>query len=414
MITLLQESKVILHIDGDAFFVGVEVAKNPKLKGLPVVTGSERGIVTALSYEAKALGIKRGMPIFQVKRAYPSVIILPGDYRSYLEYSCMMFQIVKRYAYDIEEYSIDECFADMTGLDKTLKKSYVEIAQMIKDEIRSELDISVSIGLAPNKVLAKIASNWNKPNGLTEITYHTIDMFLPHVPIKKIWGIGGRTSGLLIAHGIRTAMELRLQSHEWVSTHLTKPYEVIWRELQGDKILQVNEVKKTSYASIQKTQTFHPSTNDRTFLWSQLSKHVEDACRKARHYDLYPYKISFFLKTSTFEIIRCTCSLTGPSNSPEILLKQIIPQFETLLSKDTLYRATGITLHELHKNIVIQNDLFGSTNKANTLNLVYKQIDSLEKKFGKRLVHIGSTYTARNHNEGGTHTEDLDHDLLFL
>jgi len=111
-------------MDGDAFFVGVEMAKNPKLKGLPVVTGEERGIVSALSYEAKALGVIRGMPIFRIKRDFPQVIILPGDYPAYEKYSSLMFEIVRRYADEVEEYSIDECFADLTGLEQPLKMTY--------------------------------------------------------------------------------------------------------------------------------------------------------------------------------------------------------------------------------------------------------------------------------------------------
>ena len=130
-------------MDGDAFFVGVEVAKNPKLKGLPVVTGEERGIVSALSYEAKALGIVRGMPIFKVKKDFPKVIILPGDYSAYVRYSGMMFDIVRRYADDIEEYSIDECFADLTGLEPLLKMTYKQIAEQIKSEIYNEIGLSV-------------------------------------------------------------------------------------------------------------------------------------------------------------------------------------------------------------------------------------------------------------------------------
>ena len=118
-------------MDGDAFFVGVEVAKNPKLKGKPVVTGEERGIVSALSYEAKAIGIVRGMSIYKVKKDFPSVIVVPGDYAAYAKYSSMMFDIVRRYADDVEEYSIDECFADLTGLDRPLKMTYKEIAKVM-------------------------------------------------------------------------------------------------------------------------------------------------------------------------------------------------------------------------------------------------------------------------------------------
>jgi DNA polymerase-4/DNA polymerase V len=354
------------------------------------------------------------MPIFQVKKNFPKTLVLPGDYKSYLEYSSKVFEIVRRYAYGIEEYSIDECFADITGLNRTLKKSYLEIAQKIKNEIKDELHLSVSIGLAPNKVLAKVASTWNKPNGLTEITLESIHTFLPSVPIKKIWGIGSRTSELLIQHGIKTAMDFSLMDYAWVSRHLSKPYQVIWKELHGEKILHVNEVKKTVYASIQKTLTFHPITNNRTFLWSQLSKHTEDACRKARHYNLTPKKVSLFLKTSKHKILTHTFTLPIPSNSPEILLECMLSEFNTLLKKEILYRATGAVLHDLHKDSAVQNDLFGKTAKANSLDMIYKQIDSLERKFGKRMVHIASTYTARNHHEGGTHVDDLEHDLLFL
>ena len=125
-------------MDGDAFFVGVEMAKNPKLKGKAVVTGEERGIVSALSYEAKALGVTRGMSIFMVKKKFPQVIILPGDYAAYAKYSSLMFDIVRRYADEVEEYSIDECFADLTLLQKTLKLTYQEMAERIKKEINQE------------------------------------------------------------------------------------------------------------------------------------------------------------------------------------------------------------------------------------------------------------------------------------
>ena len=186
--------KTILHIDGDAFFVGVEIAKNQSLKGLPVVTGEERGIVSALSYEAKALGVTRGMPIFRLKKEFPQIIILPGDYGSYVKYSQKMFDIVRRYADDVEEYSIDECFAELTGLDRPLKMSYKEITERIKKEINDELKLSVSIGIAPTKALAKVASKWVKPNGLTVIDSISINNFLKDIPIEKIWGIGGQTS----------------------------------------------------------------------------------------------------------------------------------------------------------------------------------------------------------------------------
>ncbi|HAT68487.1 MAG: hypothetical protein A2481_01505 [Candidatus Yonathbacteria bacterium RIFOXYC2_FULL_47_9] len=406
--------KVIFHIDGDAFFVGVEVAKDPTLKGLPVVTGEERGIVSALSYEAKALGIIRGMPIFKVKRDFPSVIILPGDYKSYARYSSMMFDIVRRYADDVEEYSIDECFADLTGLDRPLKMTYLQIAERIKKEVNEELGLSVSVGLAPTKVLAKVASNWVKPNGLTVIERATAPDFLAKTLIKKVWGIGPKTSEFLIKRGVNTAKDFSIKDIGWVRQNLSKPYEAIWQELNGESVMDVDPEIKTVYSSIQKTLTFHPATNDKTFLWSQLSRNIEDACKKARHYQLMPKKISIFLKTQNFKIITCSIPLSVPSSSPEILMALAHAELEKIHTGGVLYRTTGVTLHDLMPGHTAQADLFGGTVKAGKFDVIHKSIDTLEDKLGKRVVYLASTQGALKHKTKGTESDDLDRDLLFL
>jgi len=401
-------------MDGDAFFVGVEVAKNPKLRGLPVVTGEERGIVSALSYEAKALGIKRGMPIFRVKKDFPSVIILPGDYASYAKYSSMMFDIVRRYADDVEEYSIDECFADLTGLDRPLKMSYLEIAERIKREINAELDLSVSIGLAPTKVLAKVASKWAKPNGLTVITPATAPDFLAKTAIDKIWGIGPRTSEFLRKRGLITAGDFAKKNIEWVRENLSRPYEVIWQELNSREIMHIDPHQKTVYASVQKTRSFHPSTNDPVFLFSQLSKHIEDACSKARHYKLVPRSFSIFLKTKNFEYVERRVSLTAPTSAPESIVALAHARFSKMYKKGILYRTTGVVLSDLVSSAVSQADLFGDTEKLRRLEIIHENIDGLESKFGKRVVYLASTHNALQQKTNGTDADDIDRNLLFL
>ena len=401
-------------MDGDAFFVGVEVAKNPKLKGLPVVTGEEKGIVTALSYEAKALGVTRGLPVFQLKKLFPKVIILPGDYRSYARYSQKMFDIVRRYADDVEEYSIDECFAELTGLDKPLKMSYRQIAERIQQEIMEELAITVSICIAPTKVLAKVASKWKKPNGLTVITKDSIPEFLKNTPIGKIWGIGRQTTAFLHKKGIHTAQDLVDKDVEWIREHLAEPYEVLWRELQGVSLKSIDPKPKTEYSSIQKTRSFHPFTNDLVFLVSQLSKHIEDACAKARHYRLVPKKLSLFLKTRYFQYVSRSLTLSIPTNAPEILLALAEAQLREMHTKGTLYRTVGVTLHGLTPSTAAQVDLFGGTDKAHKFEAIHDQIDFLENKFGKHLVYLASTHKALRRKEKGTDVDDLDRDLLFL
>lgn len=414
MTRLGSKERTIFHMDGDAFFVGVEVAKNPKLRGLPVVTGEERGIVSALSYEAKALGIIRGMPIFRVKKNFPKVIILPGDYASYARYSSQMFNIVRRYADDVEEYSIDECFADLTGLSRSLKMTPKEIAERIKREVKNELDLSVSIGLAPTKVLAKVASKWTKPDGLTVIPKDKISEFLSKTPIEKIWGIGPKTAEFLKRKNILTAEDFVSKSSSWIKENLSKPYETIWLELRGEYMLEIDPVPKTVYSSIQKTRSFHPSTNDKTFLLSRFSKNIEDACAKARHYKLVSKKIYFFLKTTDFKYQAYTISLPTPCNVPEIPIALIKKNLKKIYRDKILYRTTGVVLQELAPDSEVQTDLFGDSEGTRKLELIHKQIDSLEDKFGKRVVYLGSTHKALRQKGLGTEPDDSDRNLLFL
>lgn len=411
---VINKTKTIFHMDGDAFFVGVEVVKNPKLKGLPVVTGEERGIVSALSYEAKALGITRGMSIYHVHKNYPAVIVLPGDYKAYVKYSGMMFAIVRRYIDDVEEYSIDECFGDLTGLDRPLKMTYKEIAERIKKEINEELNLSVSIGLAPTKVLAKVASKWLKPNGLTIIEPSTAKDFLINFSIDKIWGIGPRTAEFLMNKGIKTANDFASKELAWVESCLSKPYQTIWKELNCERVLEIDPVLKTKYSSIQKTRSFHPNTNDKTFLLSELSKHVEDACAKARHYKLVPMKISFFLKTKDFEFSNCTILIPTPTNVPEILVPLVCEKFAGMYKKGILYRTTGVVLQNLISHYISQQNLFGNEDRVNKFELIHNQIDLLESKFGKHTVYLASTHKALGQDRSETDVNEIDRDLLFL
>lgn len=410
-----RKSKTILHMDGDAFFVGVEVAKNPNLKGLPVVTGEERGIVSALSYEAKALGVTRGLPIFQLRKLFPKVIVLPGDYSSYAKYSQSMFDIVRRYIDDVEEYSIDECFGDFTGLDRTLKMTFREIAERIKSEINSELGLSVSIGIGSTKVLSKIASKWIKPNGLTIID-NDIENFLKDVSIGKVWGIGRNTSEFLIRKGIKTALDFYLKDINWIKENLAKPYEIIWHELHGSMINIVDSNPKLKYSSIQKTRSFHPASNDEVFLFSQLSKHIEDACSKARHYNLISKRVSIFLKSRNFEYFTFNFNITNPTNAPEIIIKLSREYFHKIYDKNIMYRTTGVVLYELISGEIHQNDLFGNNIRSDKFELIHKHIDSIEGKYGKRMVYLASTHNAIKYNKKlkGTDSTDIDRDLLFM
>ena len=272
-LTLSTFPRAILHIDADAFFASCEQAKNPHLKGKPVITGKERGVVSSMSYEAKARGITRGMRLYEVRKLCPNVILLPSDYETYSLLSKRLFAIVRRYT--------------------------PEVARL-KKELDVALGFTFSIGLGPNKVMAKIASKWNKPSGLTVIPGREIHQYLESLPVEKVWGIGKNTTALLAKYGKHTALDFARAPEGWVKQHLTKPFYEIWQELNGQHVLALDTTKKSCYYSIQKVKTFTPPSDDKTFVFAQLAKNIENACMKARRYELEAGGVHIFLRTSVF------------------------------------------------------------------------------------------------------------------
>ena len=270
--------KAIIHIDADAFFASCEQARDPSLKGRVVVTGKERGIASAVSYEGKTLGIKRGMTIQEIRRICPEVVHLPSDYETYSLYSARMFSIVRDHTNWVEEYSIDECFAELTGLRRSRRQSYPQMAAAIKRDLDLKLGMTFSIGLAPSKVVAKIGSKWKKPSGLTVISGRHLAEYLSQLPIGDVWGIGKQTAAYLSQYTIQTALDFAERNEGWVNHHLTKPHIEIWRELRGESVLDLELEPKSDYKSISKTKTFTPASNDRAFVFGQLSKNIENGC----------------------------------------------------------------------------------------------------------------------------------------
>jgi len=399
-LTLHSFPRAILHIDGDAFFASCEVAKNPKLKGKPVITGLERGIASALTYEAKARGVKRGMRLSDIRRICPDAVLLPSDYETYSLYSTRMFAIVRRYTPIVEEYSIDECFAELTGLRRPLRMSYGEIAQSIKHDLDSELGITFSVGLAPTKVLAKIGSKWKKPSGLTVIPGNRAHLFLKELPVGKVWNIGPQTEAYLHTMGVRTALQFARKDEDWVRKRFTKPHREIWLELHGESVYGLETQEKHDYASISKTRTFTPPSRDRDYVFAQLSKNIENACIKARRHGLAARCAVIFFKTQDFRSEGLECSLSAATSIPGDVIRVIRPAFEKLFKEEKEYRATGVILTKLTEDIIRQPDLFGETLRIEKMQDLYGQIDAIARKFGKHAVVLGSslpTFTTPQH-----------------
>jgi DNA polymerase-4/DNA polymerase V len=393
----LHTFRAILHIDGDAFFASCEQSRRPKLQCRLVVTGKERGIAASMSYEAKARGVTRGMRLADIRKLCPDAVILPSDYETYSLLSTRFFAIVRRYTPEVEEYSIDECFADLTGLRRPLRMSYLQIAEQIKKDLDSALGFTFSVGLAPNKVVAKIASKWQKPSGLTAIPGRELHHYLAKVPIENVWGIGPQTTALLQKHGVTTALQFAQKPEPWVKKYFSKPFQEIWQELNGGFVFELAIGEQSPSHSIQKVKTFTPSSQDKAFVWAQLAKNVENACIRARKYQLAAQRVVIFLRSQDFRDVGREVELSGPTHFPNDILKAVMPVFEDLFNASTAYRATGIILLKLSESYYGQLDLFGEAIRLQRLSNLYESIDTLREKYGKHTVFLGASYLAHTH-----------------
>jgi nucleotidyltransferase/DNA polymerase involved in DNA repair len=392
--------RAIVHIDGDAFFTSCEEAIHQELKGKALITGGERGIVACASYPAKKMGIKRGVALHEARKICPGLIILPSDYETYSLFSQRMFGIMHRFTPAVEEYSIDEAFADITGMRRALHSSYEEIAFTMKKEIERELGITVSVGLSITKVLAKVASKHQKPSGMTVIKGRDITSYLRDLPAGKIWGIGPATTNYLAKLGIRTALAFAELPENTVRDKFTKPGVEIWQELRGESVYPVTAEEKSSYASINKTKTFAPATSDADYLFAQLMRNMESACIKARRYALAPQKLVVFLKKNNFDTSGSEATLSRPCACPLEFSGIIRDLFESCYRPQELYRATGVILLDLVPEGNIQYSLFDNPVQAQKIKELYNVADELGQKFGKHKLHLGSTHLIEKLGKG--------------
>jgi DNA polymerase-4 len=390
----------IVHFDGDAFFASVEQAMDYRLRGKPVVTGAERGAPTSVSYEAKARGLSRGMSMREIKIRCPEVVIVSSDYTSYAIFAHRMYSIVRSFAPIIEEYSIDECFADITGLDDHLGMTYEEIALRIKQELEDSLDLTFGVGLAETKTLAKAASKAHKPAGFTPIRPSERENFLLALSIHSVWGLGGASGTALEKLGAGTALQFAQKDDAWLSQHkLGKAYRDIWLELNGHYIKRIQAQGSDLPGSLMVTRTFKPPSLNRAFIFSQLSKNVERACEKARHHGVRAQALSFYLKTQEFTYHSVSLDLPIPISSPGEVLKIIDGRFDEVYAPGVLYRASGVTLRALISEQAVMADLFGETVATEKKSVIFGAVDGLNKRYGKQTVFLGSSLTALEHGE---------------
>ena len=252
----------------------------------------------------------------------------------------------------------------------------------------------MSIGLAPTKVLAKIGSKWNKPSGYTYIPGNKITEYLAKLDVKDVWGIGNNTAEYMYQLGIKTALDFISRDEAYIKQYFTKPHQELWYELKGEMRYEVSSQEKTSYASISKTKTFTPASNDPTFIHSQLVKNLENACIKARRYNLVAKKIVIFLKTQNFETQALEACITRASAYPTDITKIVRQLFDSVYMPNVQYRATGVALCDLQEDTAIQASLFEAPVELVQVQQLFTAVDTVAKKFGKHALHLGASLHA--------------------
>jgi nucleotidyltransferase/DNA polymerase involved in DNA repair len=386
--------RAIVHFDADSFFASVEQSLDYRLKGKVVVTGGERGAITSVSIEGKKLGFGRGMSLIEIKKACPDVVIVPGDYTAYSIYAKRMYHIAREFTPHVEEYSIDECFADITGLRAKFRMPYEKIALLMKERLETELGITFGVGLGPNKAIAKIASKYRKPSGFTAIPAREIHTYLKDMPINNIWGVGFSTGLYLEKLGVHTALDFALKDDSWLKDHkISKPYRDIWLELRGHYIRSLNTGEDDLMASILQSRTFFP-TKDRQAVFSALSKNVEGACAKARKHRVKARLCRFYLKTQDFIYAGKNLTMSIPLNDPREFMRLISEHFNSVYVAGTEYRATGFGMYGIVPDGAVMPDLFGESARVENESSLLKAMDRINHKYGRHTLYLGASAQA--------------------
>ncbi len=407
--------KIIMHIDGDAFFAACEIMRRPELHGKPVVVGADKGIATALSYEAKALGISRTMPMFQIKKYWPQVVCLPTDFSLYNEMSFRMRTILSRYVSILEEYSIDECFADIThDVSSYSTENILNFAQNIQNALKYELGITYSIGISSTKVQAKIASKKKKPSGITVLDDSSFKEYAQNLPIGSVWGIGKSSVLELGKHNISTVADFCRLNYEYVQKFFAKPLIELWYELQGISVMLVH-AEHDIQKSYQDTRMFEKRTQNLEFIFSELVTHVEAVCKRARVQRMQGKRISWFVKTQAMTYIRSEIILPRSTAIPTEIISYLRTDFEKRIVPHIEYRSSGVTLSHVNSLEDETGDLFRDTNShSERYSALYATIDALHKKYKKHTVVLASSQSMNKHS---SRTIDHTHNrypLIYL
>lgn len=387
----MAKKNIIALVDCDSFFVSCEQSVNPELKGKPVCVMSGRGqCVISRSREAKKLGIRMGMPYFQIEGQMKKATYINANHDLYSQISEKVMAVLKSFSPKVEIYSIDEAFVDLTGLERLYKKNYLEIAQMIREEVLKQVDIPVSIGVSSSKSLAKLASDKAKiqGEGVFLVGARKIIPLLQKTSIDEVWGIGKNLSILLRKNGILTAYELVSQDDLWLNKQIGIRGLEMKHELLGEMISSVSDEEKLP-KSIQKTSALAKFSSDKNYLKNSLNYHIHRACVKLRKINAKCKGVSIFLRTKDFRVFSEKKVLNVATDFELEISDIVFNLLDKMFNPNILYRSTGVILDTFVFNDEAQMSLFANETVDEKKEKLSKCFDKLEARFGKDIIQTG-------------------------
>ncbi len=305
---------MIIHVDMDAFYASVEEREDPMLKGKPLIVGGQpgaRGVVSAANYAAREFGVFSAMPTSLAIRKCPNLKIIPPRGAYYAKISKQIHQIFSRVTPIIEPLSLDEAFLDPGG-SEMLHGDAMVIGRKIKDDIKNELDLIASVGIAPNKFLAKLASDYDKPDGFTVVREKDVGQFLDPMSVDQLWGIGKATKKKLMRYQINTVADLRSQSPDVLEVLLGQSGEKVWQLAHGIDTRVV--VTDSEAKSISKEHTFEQDIRNFNQLESTLMGLTEGVVFRLRQAELKGRTISIKVRFGDFKTITRSQTLPTPTD----------------------------------------------------------------------------------------------------
>lgn len=379
-----------LYIDVDAFFASVEQAINRNLIGRPVMVGGEkheRGVVACPSYEARALGVRTGTPLYEAARLIPDGVFLRGDFNRYEDYSRRFYDILCNYSDEIDRISQDEACLEIGG---TLAHydSPRDLAKALQEEVHSRLRLSTSIGVAPSRVASKIASEHDKPHGLTVLTENNIRGFFQELPIRKIPGIGRVTERVLREMGIRTAGQLAGVPSEYLKRLFGINGLKFASYCRGEDGLLLRDY--TVIRSVSRETGFAEDITDFGVLSSHLYYLLERAARKLRSLSKRAGSVRIKFRYGDFQTVEGASRLSPASNSEQRIYPLVELMFRRLFKRRLGIRLVGVTLANL-KNYA-DNATFFDDDIEKERRLL-RGLDSVREKEGFFALMTGRTHS---------------------